>query len=313
MHPQTGGLLFPDRIMKKRPFTKPATTHEEQVALLQKRGMTIHDIQNTYFCLKHIHYYRLSAYWLPFEINGSSHDFRPGTNFTTVLELYNFDRELRLLVLDALERIEISMRTQWTYHMAHRHGPHSHLDHTLAVDRKWYQQNLESVAKEVKRADEVFIRHLKSAYQEHLPPIWATSEVISLGMLSKLYTNLKPMSTRGAIAGVYDLDEELLGSWLHHLTHIRNICAHHSRLWNREFSNIPMRPKNKPSLLFGEFVQNSRKLYNTLIILLYCMDIVAPEHSWRQKLKILLQNQHVSLKSMGFPDNWKQCAIWAKK
>lgn len=298
--------------MTKRSFIKPATTYEEQVILLQKRGMIINDVKNACLHLQHINYYRLGAYWLPFEQNKAAHNFKKGTSFETVLALYNFDRELRLLITDALERIEISMRTQWTYHMAHKHGAHSHLDKNLAVDENRYQQNLASMKKEIDRADEVFIRHSKNTYKEPLPAIWVVSEVISFGLLSKLYSNLKPISTRRAIAGVYSLDEKTLGSWLHHLTYIRNICAHHSRLWNREFSNIPMQPKTKPLTLAAEFTQNSRKLYNTLIILLHCMNIIASEYSWRRKLKILLSNPSIPLAAMDFSDNWQTRAIWKK-
>jgi abortive infection bacteriophage resistance protein len=272
--------------------------------------MVIDDIKTACFHLQHINYYRLGAYWLPFEINPVTHDFKAGTNFTTVLALYNFDRELRLLVIDALERIEISMRTQWTYYMAHNHGSHSHLDENLAFDAWRYKQNLDGMAKEVARADEVFIRHSRDTYKEALPAVWIVSEVISLGLLSKLYGNLKPRPTSRAIAEIYNLDKKVLASWLHHLTHIRNLCAHHSRLWNREFVNIPMQPKNKPSELAGEFIKGSRKLYNTLVILLYCMDIIAPQHRWRQRLKALLDNPTIPLAAMDFPADWKAHKIW---
>lgn len=294
----------------KRPFSKPPTTCKEQVLLLQKRGMIIDDAETVCFFLRHINYYRLGAYWLPFEINTATHEFAKGTKFSTVLELYNFDRELRLLILDALEKIEISIRAAWTYHMSHYHGAHAHLNENLAVDNKRYQQNLEGVRKEVERADEIFIRHARNTYQEPLPAIWITSEVISLGLLSKLYGNLKPKPTRRAIAETYALDDRLLGSWLHHLTYIRNICAHHSRLWNREFVNIPMRPKNKPAKLASEFMPDSRKLYNTLVILLYCMDIIVPKHRWRFKLKALLENPAIPLHAMDFPVDWKMRLVW---
>jgi abortive infection bacteriophage resistance protein len=296
--------------MKKLPFTKPATTHLEQIALLQERGMNIGnpDLSTTY--LKHINYYRFGAYWLPFEINPTTHQFKIGTNFEEVIKLYNFDRELRLLVLDALERIEISMRAQWTYNLAHNHGSHAHLDRKLSANKKRFTQNLTLITKEVKRADEVFIKHANNKYKENLPAIWMVSEVISLGLLSKLYSNLKPMPTRKAIARAYGLDQRLIGSWLHHLTHIRNICAHHSRLWNREFVNIPMKPIKKPTELVDEFVDDSRKIYNTLVILLFFMDVIASNHRWRNKLKILLQNSDIPLAAMGFPKDWQNRSIW---
>lgn len=117
--------------MDRRPFSKPATTYAEQVELLQQRGMCIDDPENAAFWLEHLNYYRLGAYWLPYEANHDSHQFKDDTNFNDVLALYRFDRELRLLVLDAIERVEVSVRSRWAYELAHRHGPHAHLDNTL--------------------------------------------------------------------------------------------------------------------------------------------------------------------------------------
>ncbi len=299
--------------MTKRPFKKPPTTYAQQVALLQQRGMVVSDVASACFYLQHINYYRLGAYWLPFEADHTTHQFKPGTTFEAALGLYSFDRELRLLVLDALERIEVSVRAQWTYHMAHNHGAHAHLDKNLAVNAGRFHKNLESMEKEVQRADEVFIRHLQRKYKEPLPVIWAVSEVMSLGLLSKCYDNLKPMQTRRAIAKVYQVDEKVLASWLHHLTLIRNICAHHSRLWNREFINTPMLPKNKPALLAAQFSPGSRRLYNTLVILLHGMDVVAPDHHWRKKLKTLLASQNIPLRAMDFPADWQQRTIWQER
>ena len=206
----------------KHSFTKPATTYAEQVALLQKRGMDIEDPVQVAFYLQHLNYYRLGAYWLPFEADHGSHRFQPGTRFADVLDLYIFDRELRLLVLDAIERIEVSVRSQWAYQMSHQHGPHSHLNSALAHKPWHWQSNLEKLTKEVERSDETFIQHLTQTYSEALPPVWAVCEVMSLGVLSRWYGNLKPMPTRREIANVYGIDQRVMESWMHHLTFIRN-------------------------------------------------------------------------------------------
>lgn len=294
----------------KQPFTKPATTYAEQVALLQKRGMVIEDPAQVEFYLQHLNYYRLGAYWLPFEADHGSHTFRPGTHFGDVLNLYIFDRELRLLVLDAIERIEVSVRGQWAYQMAHQHSPHSHLDSTLAHKQWHWQSNLDKLTKEVERSDETFIQHLTQTYSEALPPVWAVCEVMSLGVLSRWYGNLKPMPTRREIANVYRIDQRVMESWMHHLTYIRNTCAHHSRLWNRDFTITPELPKSKPAHLVGEFIGGSRKLYNTLVILLHFMDIIAPKHHWRQRLISLIAGHAAPVSAMGFPKDWEQKAIW---
>ena len=292
-----------------RPFDKPSLSYTDQVNLLQQRGMIIEDTATAIFYLQHINYYRLSAYWLPFEADHVTHEFKRGTTFEAVLQLYIFDRELRLLVLDAIERIEVSIRAQWAHQMAQHHGPHAHLNKDLAADLTHWEQNIEGVKKEVERSDEIFIHHLRQTYSEPLPPIWAVCEVMSLGLLSKWYYNLRPMPTRRAIADVYSLDQKVLSSWLHHLSIVRNVCAHHSRLWDREITFAPKVPKNKPSILSGEFV-NSRKIYNSLVILLYWMDVIAPHHHWRKHLKELIAKHLVSFNSMGFPSDWASRRIW---
>lgn len=116
----------------KRPFSKPATTYAQQIVLLQQRGMIIENPTEAEFYLQHLNYYRLGAYWLPFEADHTTHQFKSETRFSDVLNSYIFDRELRLLVLDAIERVEVSVRSQWAYQMAHRHGPHAHLNADLA-------------------------------------------------------------------------------------------------------------------------------------------------------------------------------------
>ncbi len=312
----------------KRPFNKPPTTHIEQVALLQSRGMIVDDIEKAAFYLKHLNYYRLGAYWLPFESDHATHKFKDGTTFNEVLSLYNFDRELRLLIIDAVERIEVSIRAHWTYFMAHNHGAHAYLDDTLI--RIWrgarredreknereianYKHNLKDLDKEIRRSNELFITHYFSAYNSpELPPIWAVCEVMSLGLLSRWYNNLISGKTKRAIAGAYGLDETLMESWIHHISIVRNLCAHHQRLWNREFALTPAIPITKPKALANQFQRNSRRLYNALIILLFFMDVIAPNDKWRLRLITHLVANQEKLSHMGFPADWETRAIWAQ-
>lgn len=297
----------------KRPFTKPATTYAQQVAKLQQRGMVVGDPQSAEFYLQHLNYYRLGAYWLPFESNHATHALRPGTRFEDVLNLYVFDRELRLLVLDAIERVEVSVRSQWAFQMAHFHGAHGHLDPALAFRNDRWQKNLAKLTTEVDRSDETFIKHLNGTYAEALPPVWAVCEVMSLGLLSRWYDNLKPMPTRRAISAIYGVDEKVLESWLRHLSLVRNTCAHHSRLWNREFTITPVLPRSKPAGLTAQCVAGSRKLYNTLVILLHWMDVISPKHHWRSHVKALIAKHAIPVAAMDFPNGWDQFNIWQEQ
>jgi abortive infection bacteriophage resistance protein len=292
-----------------RDFTKSAKTFQEQVQLLQSRGMIVDDVQEATFYLQHLNYYRLCAYWLDFELDHATHQFKPDTNFKDVLKLYIFDRELRLLVLDGIERIEVSVRSQWAYYLAHRHSPHAHLDSTL-FDPKYWRTNLNDLTKEVNRSKETFIQHLTSNYNETLPPVWAVCEVMSLGLLSRWYDSLKPVQTRRIIARVYGINEDVLESWLRHLSVVRNLCAHHSRLWNRQFGITIKSPPRKANAIASQLVQGSRNLYNTLVIVLYFMDTIAPNHHLRSRLLKLLAEQPERSSAMGFPIDWQQMGIW---
>lgn len=296
------------------PYTKPATNYAEQIALLKSRGMTIADEQAAAFYLQHISYYRLGAYWLPFEADHATHQFHAGTTFENVLRLYNFDRELRLLVLDAIERIEVSARAQWAHQLGHAHGAHAHLNPTLAKRREHWQSNLDALRKEVERSEETFILHLTQNYSDNLPPIWACCEVMSLGLLSRWYSSLYPQHIRNKIAAVFEVDHRVLQSWLHHLSVVRNLCAHHSRLWNRQFDRVsPQAPRNKPAALKDAFVAN-HGLYNTLLILMYLMDLIAPDHRWGARLVNLLgQHEDLLARHMDFPADWQTRAIWQRR
>jgi abortive infection bacteriophage resistance protein len=302
----------------KQPYTKPALTIPQQIAQLRTRGMDIGNIPLAEHYLSQINYYRLSAYWLPFESNHGTHAFQAGTSFEQVLDLYIFDRELRLLVLDAIERVEIAIRTQLAYQLGHRYGTHPHLNAALFKQtnpaKHWVWDHAKSVSqleKDANDSKETFIKHLLARYAEPLPPIWAAVEIMTLGQLSKWYDNLQSGADRNLVAHVYDCDETNLASFLHHLSTVRNLCAHHSRLWNREFIFTFKLPRQRPPVILSSFNPNEpRRIHNTLVMLVYLMNQIAPGHLWRQRLIDMLNRHHIDPARMGFPSDWKIRAIW---
>jgi len=262
--------------------------------------------------LTHLNYYRLGAYWLPFEANHAPHEFKPGTNFDDVVSLYVFDRELRLLVMDAIERIEVSIRTQWAYHLSHTYGPHAHLEPSIFKSNEIHRRCLTKLNEELGRSREVFISHYQNNYTDPaLPPIWAVVEVMSLGQLSKWVSGLTHGQDRQAIAKNYGIDEIVLTSFLHHLTIVRNICAHHSRLWNRRFGFQAKMPKKPIQLHQSLNPPHAKYLYNTLVILEHIMNIISPDHHWKTRLIALFEKRPVATpKAMGFPNDWQNRPIW---
>lgn len=296
--------------MVKVPYQKQPTTYDEQVAKLASRGMVIADAAKAAQLLHDINYYRFGAYWLGFEHDHATHQFKAGTTFEQVVMLYEFDRALRLMVLDAIERFEVSARAQWTYHMSHKYGAHAHTIEGVH-ERTLWARNIDDLRKETQRADEVFIDHLTQKYAEALPPIWAVSEVMSFGLLSRWYKSLRVNSVRKAIAARYQVYPDVLESWLQHFTVVRNNCAHHSRLWNRWFDRVALMIPKRHAVLEGEFFAPKNKLYNSLLVLAFLMRTITGDDSWKQSLLTLIDaNLTVPLADMGFPENWRTMAIW---
>lgn len=298
-------------------FNKLPKSFEEQLDLLIDRGLVVSDKDNALHRLSHLNYYRLEAYWLPYEISRKPHRFAEGTTFEDITNHYVFDRELRLLLLDAIERIEVSFRTQWAYHLSHAYGPHGYLSNTKGL-RKNERRLLNDTAelkKHVSRSDEVFIKHYNDNYGEPLPPAWVSCEVMSLGLLSRFYSNLRAYPVRRKISATYQFDEEFLEGFLEHLSYVRNVCAHHSRLWNRHLTKKMPLPKSKPVGLHANIYvdvanKTDHKIYNTLVVIQYLMTVICPESLWAVRLNELLKKYAIDFKRMGFPDHWKSLPLW---
>lgn len=277
--------------------------------------MLVPDVGHALHCLQHISYYRLRAYWLSFEQatpGSGEHRFTPGTSFDDVLALYVFDRRLRLHVMDAVERVEVSLRGSWAHHLAMKYGPHGYLDQAIYARADHYDRACQTLISEIGRSKDTFIVHYLDKYDEpRHPPIWMIAEVISLGQLSKWFSNLKFRSDRQAIAKPYELDEKVLISLTHHLTYIRNICAHHGRLWNKQFTVTMMMPNSPAPLRLAINPASERRIYNTLAALGYLMGIIAPGTTWRQQLVGLVDSCPLADEAvMGFPLEWRSQPAW---
>jgi abortive infection bacteriophage resistance protein len=305
------------RPARKASYNKPPTTFSEQVNKLVSRGLAIPDQSKAEFYLSQLNYYRFAAYCLPFEQDHASHRFQANTAFDDVLNLYIFDRELRLLVLDAIERIEVSLRTQLAYHLSHNHNTaHPQLNPELFYNAIIYGASINKLEGDISRSREDFIKHLKNKYEELQPPIWAAVELMTMGQLSKWFSNIKSRADRQAICRVYGLDEKIMTSFCEHLSLVRNHAAHHARLWNRDFTKTPMLPKRgEPALLDSLSVlpdsdRKLRKLYNSFVLLAYLMNKICGEHHWKQRLIQLINHHQIDIGRMGFPADWQARPIW---
>lgn len=296
----------------KVPYNKPPLSLEAQLEQLQARGIVVSDEPLALHYLGTLNYYRLGAYWLPFEENHARHKFIEGTEFDQILNLYIFDRELRLLLLDAIERIEVAIRTRFAYRLGHAHGAHAHLNAAIFQNTSRHSQHVARLTTEMDQSREDFIRHLKQKYQEPLPPIWAAVELMTLGQLSSWYGNLKHRRDLKSVSDDFNMGPDQLKSFLHHISIIRNLCAHHGRVWNREFTitlNLPTGPIGL-SNCFNSDPPNNRKIYNTLVLLVFLLNKISPNHSWKNRLAEQLNRYSIDVSRMGFPADWKAKQFW---
>jgi abortive infection bacteriophage resistance protein len=299
-------------------FSKPPLTVLAQIELLKDRGMLFADEARAARVLHHINYYRLRAYWLPFEAHAADrphaaeHGFKPGTDFDRVVSLYVFDRKLRLLLLEAIERVEIAMRTHWAQVLAERHNAHAYLQPDLFLNQRTYDGCMKSLDEELARSKETFVQHYRDKYtQPSRPPIWAICELLTLGQLSKWLGNVKLRADRQAMAHRLSLDEVVVCAFAHHLTHVRNLCAHHCRVWNRKLTFTMTLPK-RPSLLAAQFNRHEdRRIYNSLVMLAWCMREISPDTTWPSRVSALLSERAPEdLRAMGATNNWATSAPW---
>jgi abortive infection bacteriophage resistance protein len=291
---------------------KPATI-EEQIDKLKSRGLTITDTEKTKHYLSNISYYRLRAYTYPFQNNElENQPFVKKISFEEIISLYVFDRQLRLLIFNAIEKIEISFRTQIIYQYSLLHGSHWHLKPELYNNSVYFAEQIASLQKEIDRSNETFIKHYKRKYTKPTsPPSWMSLEVSSMGLLSKLFKNLKKDDTKNATARYYGLkDVDLFSNWMFCISILRNTCAHHGRVWNRRLPEITI-PRKTLNLYLDNKNIYANKTYAILCNMVYILNIISPEHSFKDNLLQLMNNCPLAQeKEMGFPKNWKTEKFW---
>lgn len=303
------------RLGEAMKYPKPALSIEDQIAKLRSYGMAFGDAERAAHYLRELNYYRLSGYRLRYESNHATHALQTGTTFEQVLDDYMFDRELKLLVLDAVERLEVSVRTHWAHQLGLRHNnAHAHLDSTLFKQRSQQWSHPAAVAAligDVERSREIFIRHLRTTYDELLPPIWAAVEVMTLGQISRWFSNLRHAADRNAIAKGYGLDEALLASFLHHVSIVRNICAHHGRLWDRDIPFKAALPTKHPDALVKSLNKYAPgQIYNTLTILAWVLGRISPNQTWASRVARHVDSHPGAAAAMGYPADYRTRPIW---
>lgn len=296
-------------------YEKKTLTIDEHIQQLRDRGLNIADDVLAKHYLAHVSYYRLAGYWWPMQSDKVKHLFKENSKFEDVVALYNFDRELRVLLFDVIEKIEISLRTKLIYHLSHEFDPWWFQNTTIFQDSGALIETLASIKEEVDRSKDTFIKEHKKIYKDDLrfPPAWKTLELTSFGSLSKLYGNLKnTIKSKDNIAQELGaVNHTYLPSWLQSIAQIRNYCAHHSRLWNKNLPGTPKLLPKPPHNWVSNVPTDTSKLYIHLCIMKYLVNIIAPENSFSIKLQdLLLKYPSVDPNALGMKPDWIKEPLW---
>ena len=290
---------------------KEFKTYDDQVALLQKRGMIIDDYEKAVKTLQYINYYRLSGYWYPLHIfspqsKKPSDTFQDGVTFDLVLDLYNFDDKLRRAIFSELSSIELAMRALLGHELG-RISPDIHLHKDFFVDASKYDKWLSTYEEAQRKSHEDFVKHHEREYAGILP-IWAAVEIMDWGLLSHLYS-ISPRPVRDTISQHVGLTSPQLASWLKSLNVLRNYSAHHARLFNRVFAVKP-KTSNKPELVI--LSRTKSRLFGQLTTIQYlhkALDL-SPATTLPKVLDEYPHNSFVPFTRTGAPTDWKEHPLW---
>ncbi len=281
-------------------FIKTHLSYDEQIALLESRGLIINDKTLAKKKLKHISYYRLSAYFLPLQKEKDL--FLPDTRFEEILRLYYFDKALRKIIFNAIETIEVNIRANVVYNLSKKTGAFGYMEkENLNTTYFEYINLMQTIQRETNRSKEAFVTHFKKEYKSDILPIWMVVEIVSFSTLSKFFKALK--SEQETLTKELEIPPKVLKNWLHMINHIRNICAHHGRLWNKQFAIKALIPKKIPQF---KDIQND-KIFMVIVMLDYIFMHLETADGFTQKIRDLIgEYPEIPLPTLGFTEDWQE-------
>lgn len=282
---------------------KPPKTYAEQVALIKDKGFIVDNDLDCIEFLKKANYYRLSAYYLPFRLPDGT--YFPDTPFKRIQGIYEFDQQIRSILLANIEEIELYLRTQISYYFSHLHGPLGYMDSSFFNGRhndNKFKKGIKNCISANSRS--LVVRHHVEKYGGQFP-LWVIIEYFSLGMISHFYADMLPGEKKELAKNVFNTGPQYLSSWLRCITDLRNLCAHYARLYYWHFAATPKIPTAFP-------YKATRRLFPQLLVFkflypdrdTYLSKLVTP-------LSVVLEKYQaqISLKHIDFPENWEDLLL----
>lgn len=269
-----------------------------------------HKVENY---LLNIGYHRLSAYIYPFYKSPKSDlMLKEGTTFEQVITLYRFDKKLRILLFNEIEKIEVAIRSVL-----------ANIGCQELDDRYWitkpeyfanadrFNQTLAVIEKELASSKEDYIEDFRRNYVENYPPAWMITEVLSFGNLNYIYSNITNNRLMKRIGDYFGLKPQVFTSWLTVLANLRNMCCHHARVWNRDFMLNPTEPRKTSNAWIDTSRIDKKKIFYRLCIIRYFLISVSPNNNLNEKLlDLFVQFPSIDIAAMGGYKEWQDSLLW---
>ena len=297
----------------KTNYIKTCNSEQDLILLLKNRGLIITDEQKAINYLSNIGYFRLSAYLYPLlKEPKENHLYKAGSTFDMALDMYRFDRKLRILLFNEIEKIEVAIRSTMN------NGITNALNDVFWITNAIYFSNntiftktVTLIQSEIDKSKEEFIEHFNNKYSNPFPPAWMISEIIPLGVLYNIFNNLKSKKIKKKIATHFGLALPAFTSWMLILSNLRNLCGHHRRIWNKEISLIASDPQNHVFPWIDSSTTDMKRIYYRICIIKYFLFTVSPNNQFTEKLKELLTKYPtIDIRAMGFPAMWHAEPLW---
>lgn len=278
----------------------------EFIAFLKSAGLKFDNEEKAASYAHNIGYFRLSVYMIPFLAEPKSAlRFKEGTTFEQILRVYDFDKKLRLLLFNEIEKIEIAFRNAILYTMQRLTNNPFWLTNPDIVGH----ETLDYIKKEYNRSSEDFIVHFRKDLKMPSAPAFTIAEILSFGTMTWIYRSL-PFKFRKDVARKFHLNAPVLESWMNLVVLTRNACCHHGRLWNKTNNILTLsmdsmwRPWISPDT-------DKRRIYYNICVVKYLLDVISPANDFKEHLLRLLNLfPEIDLKVMGFPPFWLQEPLW---
>ena len=298
-----GRSVFRGAIMADKEFK----TIDEQIAILEERGLQIpnKEIARAFLCRNN--YYRVSGYSLTLR----NHDiFTPDTTFQNIIDIYEFDHHLRHILLKYIEVIEVAVKSIYSYEFTKIYGATGYLNPNYFSDIDTYTDiiNKANILKKSRLPHEAYLKHFVNELHQELP-LWAYVDLLTISNISLLY-KISPPNIKKVVAHAFQLpskSELILERFLKYITIIRNLCAHGSRLYNRLFEQKPWLSKKEQALLIKlpDGTLDNAHLYGFILVM---RRLLKPSEFAEMKEELVTLSKKipfVCLRYYGFREDWE--------